>query len=352
MELWANCVQRLSECNRLGVAVGTGQSWAPICLNKEAACFVSSSLKRVESVELRAAEPTRMRRYFWILLPFCRRHTWKSLFWRWRLVWHGPGTWVPVPHCPYHLKRFETEAWFMRITMIRIPRCGMLKHQTTLGTDDRQLVRPTFWNSYTTLRQLRLRRHDYRDSFGSSCGYWYSILLYTVYIVDKGYMVYQALVYVSPSCPLGRRYICVQCTVLCTYNMFSVWSVPAQKQCQVLQHGACLGIGAVLGCVCSGAVCSKGMLCYAAQLSEVFCVWQQLMNESMTNSHRLCGCPRLHTLLECDRFIDHSASLKIIIDFGFILVTFVTFVKRIKSSDLLDTTDSYHSSQFLTASEI
>ena len=188
--------------------------------------------------------------------------------------------------------------------------------------------------------------------FGSSCGYWYSILLYTVYIVDKGYMVYQALVYVSPSCPLGRRYICVQCTVLCTYNMFSVWSVPAQKQCQVLQHGACLGIGAVLGCVCSGAVCSKGMLCYAAQLSEVFCVWQQLMNESMTNSHRLCGCPRLHTLLECDRFIDHSASLKIIIDFGFILVTFVTFVKRIKSSDLLDTTDSYHSSQFLTASEI
>ena len=71
MELWANCVYySFSEFDRLVVAVGTGQSWAPICLNKEAVCFVSSSLKRVESVEWRVAEPTKMRRYFWILLLF------------------------------------------------------------------------------------------------------------------------------------------------------------------------------------------------------------------------------------------------------------------------------------------
>lgn len=87
------CVPRFSEFEEDWLLqLLTGQSWAPICLNKEALWFVSS-WKRVESVELRVAEPTRTRRYL-LDLATAFRHTWKSLFWRWRLVWHGPGTWV------------------------------------------------------------------------------------------------------------------------------------------------------------------------------------------------------------------------------------------------------------------
>lgn len=190
------------------------------------------------------------------------RHTWKSLFWRWRLVWHGPGTWVPGILSLLSTRKTvdrRFEAWFMRITMIRIPRCGNKSvrcrsgkaHQTTLKTDDGpQPVRHTFWNSYTTLRQLRLRRHDCRDSFRMFQVFMWILIYFRytdiLFILWK-YMVYQALHAQS----VDSR--CVQ------FNMFRVWSVPVQKQCQVLQHGACLGIGAVLGCVCLGAVCSKGI---------------------------------------------------------------------------------------------
>lgn len=191
---------------RLVVAVVTGQSWAPICLNKEALWFVSS-WKRVESVELRVAEPTRTRRYL-LDLATAFRHTWKSLFWRWRLVWHGPGTWVPVPHCTFDTKNVspfrglihanhydqDTKVW-EHICQVSEKRA----HQTTLETDDRQPVRPTFWNSYTTLRQLRLRRHDCRDSFRMFQVFmWILIYWYTVYFVK----VYGLP---STSCPLSRR---------------------------------------------------------------------------------------------------------------------------------------------------
>ena len=248
---------------RLVVAVVTGQSWAPICLNKEAVCFVSS-WKRVESVELRVAEPTRNEEIQYLLDLATR------------LQAHVEVPILKVAPCMAWVRGLEfqyLDVYFRHEKRVEIPFRGLIHanhydqdtkvwehflsgvgNKSPPNNPKKQMTDNLWGLPFGTVTQ-RSGNWGFEDMivetvsgcFRSSCG----ILIYfrytdILFILWK-YMVYQALHVLSVD---GR---CVQ------FNMFHVWSVPVQKQCQVLQHGACLGIGAVLGCVCLGAVCSKGM---------------------------------------------------------------------------------------------